>query len=80
MTVQPNLGAGLNARNTILANYECDTRLRSGSYRSVECSAKTALAEWNGDSLLIPMEDDAFLTERGYEYFRPYQTEWYLIR
>ena len=32
------------------------------------------------DSLLIPMEDDAYLTEHGYEFFRPYQTSWYLIR
>ena len=64
----------------ILAGYERDTRLRLGSYRSVEFSAKTALEEWNGDSLVVPMEDDAFLTEQGYEYFRPYQTEWYLIR
>ncbi len=27
-----------------------------------------------------PMEDDAYLTENGYVYFRPYQTKWYLIR
>ena len=74
------LGAGINARNMVLAGYERDTRLRLGAYRSVEFSAKTALEEWNGDSLLVPMEDDAFLTERGYQYFRPYQTEWYLIR
>jgi len=26
------------------------------------------------------MEDDAYLTPAGYEYFRPYQTEWYVIR
>lgn len=27
-----------------------------------------------------PMEDDAFLATDGYVYFRPYQTEWYVIR
>jgi len=26
------------------------------------------------------MEDDGYLTVDGYRYFRPYQTEWYLIR
>jgi len=26
------------------------------------------------------MEDDAYLTTDGYIYFRPYQTEWYVIR
>ena len=30
--------------------------------------------------MTIPMEDDGYLTANGYEYFRPYQTEWYVIR
>ena len=46
----------------------------------LEFSARTAVPEWNGETVLIPMEDDAYLTEKGYVYFRPYQTEWYLIR
>ncbi|MBI4419942.1 MAG: M24 family metallopeptidase [Gemmatimonadetes bacterium] len=75
------LGASINARNMVLGPPSGrDSRLRPGSYRSVEFSATTALPEWNGDSLLIPMEDDAYLTETGYEYFRPYQTSWYLIK
>jgi Xaa-Pro aminopeptidase len=75
------LGANINARDMKLGPGEGDTtRLRPGSYRSVEFSAKSPVPEWNGDSLLVPMEDDAHLTDQGYEYFRPYQTEWYLIR
>ena len=46
----------------------------------MEFSAKSAVPEWKGDSLLIPMEDDAYLTDHGYEFVRPYQTAWYLIR
>ena len=50
--------------------------LRPGAHRSIEFSARTAVPEWNGETVLIPMEDDAYLTEKGYVYFRPYQTEW----
>ncbi|MBI4503783.1 MAG: M24 family metallopeptidase [Gemmatimonadetes bacterium] len=75
------LGSSIDARNGIPGpRPERQSQLRAGNWRSVEFSAKTALSEWNGDSLLIPMEDDAHLTEHGYEYFRPYQTSWYLIR
>src|SRR6185436_5563665 len=75
------LGANLNARDGILGKPDAhDSRLRPGSYRSIELSAKTALPEWHGDSLLIPFEDDAYLTDNGYEWFRPTQTKWYLIR
>ena len=59
---------------------EEDSVLRPGAHRSIEFSARTAVPEWNGETVLIPMEDDAYLTEKGYVYFRPYQTEWYLIR
>ena len=75
------LGANLNARNGVLGPpEEHDSRLRPGSYRSIELSAKTPIPEWKGDSLLIPFEDDAYLTDTGYEWFRPTQTRWYLIR
>jgi len=75
------LGANIDARNGVLDPVPArDSRLRLGSYRSIELSAKTAIPEWNGDSLLIPFEDDAHLTAAGYEWFRPPQTQWYLIR
>ena len=43
-------------------------------------SATTAIPEYDGGTVTIPMEDDGHLTVNGYEYFRPYQTEWYVIR
>ncbi len=75
------VGPSLSARDMELGvRPEEDSVLRPGAYRSIEFSARTAVPEWNGETVLIPMEDDAYLTEKGYVYFRPYQTEWYLIR
>ena len=54
--------------------------LSPASYRSIEFSATTAIPEYAGGPVTIPMEDDGYLTTHGYEYFRPYQTDWYLIR
>jgi Xaa-Pro aminopeptidase len=75
------VGPSLNARNAVLPPPGGrDSVLRLGSYRSIELSATTVIPEWNGDRLTIPFEDDAYLTENGYEWFAPPQTEWYLIR
>lgn len=75
------LGPSINARDMDLSSPpQRDSHLREGSYRSVEFSATTAIPEYGGGEVRIPMEDDAYLTEDGYEYFRPYQTEWYVIR
>ena len=81
MSVIQFAGSSIDARNGIVgATPKRESQLRAGNWRSVEFSAKTALPEWKGDSLLIPMEDDAYLTDHGYEFFRPYQTAWYLVR
>ncbi len=81
------LGPAINARQAIAAPNmdlssppEWDSHLRDGSYRSIEFSATTGVPEYDGGAVRIPMEDDAYLTPEGYKYFRPYQTEWYLIR
>ena len=75
------LGPSINARDMDLSSPpERDSYLREGAYRSVEFSATTAVPEYGGAEVRIPMEDDAYLTSEGYEYFRPYQTEWYVIR
>lgn len=75
------LGPSINARNMDLSTPpDRDSVLRPGSYRSVEFSATTAVPEYDGWKVTIPMEDDAYLSTDGYIYFRPYQTEWYVIR
>ncbi len=75
------LGPAINARNMDLSSPpEWDSHLRDGAYRSIEFSATTAIPEYGGGTVTIPMEDDGYLTADGYEYFRPYQIGWYLIR
>ncbi|MCU0634592.1 MAG: M24 family metallopeptidase [Gemmatimonadaceae bacterium] len=74
------VGPQINARGAILAGPPpWDSKLRLGSYRSIELSATTRIPEWNNGALIIPFEDDAVLTATGYEWFRPPQTRWYLI-
>lgn len=75
------LGPNINARDMDLSSPpERDSYLRDGAYRSIEFSATTAIPDYGGGRVTIPMEDDGYLTANGYEYFRPYQTEWYVIR
>jgi Xaa-Pro dipeptidase len=56
------------------------SRLRSGSYMSIELNTATAVPEWGGQKVLVMMEDDAFLTDEGYRFFHPRQEAWYIIR
>lgn len=75
------LGPNINARDMDLSSPPSDDSvLRDGAYRSIEFSATTSIPEYGGGEVRIPMEDDAVLTANGYEYFRPYQREWYVIR
>lgn len=77
------VGAQVNARNGVIGvgpERDSGSRLRLGSYRSIELSATTRIPEWNNAELTIPFEDDAHLTANGYEWVRPPQTAWYLIR
>jgi hypothetical protein len=55
-------------------------RLRGGSYISIELNTKTPVPEWDGQPVYVMMEDDAYLTDDGWKFFRPRQTAWYLIR
>lgn len=54
--------------------------LRKGSYLSVELNTCTAIPEWVGESVCMMEEDDAYLTDEGYKFFRPRQSELYLVR
>lgn len=75
------VGPQVNARNGMMeAPPARDSRLRLGAYRSIELSATTVIPEWGNGRLVIPMEDGAYLTERGYEWFVPPQTEWWVIQ
>ena len=55
-------------------------RLRLGSYTSIELNTSTNVAEWNNQRVTVMGEDDAVMTESGFQFVRPRQTEFYLIR
>ena len=71
------LGASIDFRKAIGGSEE---RLRLGSYTSIELNTSTKVPEWNNQKVTIMAEDDAVMTEKGYEFIRPRQTEFYLIR
>jgi Xaa-Pro dipeptidase len=81
-----NQGHGLGASIDYRASQREDigathtSRLRKGSYMSIELNTATALPEWDGQKVFVMMEDDAFLTDEGYRFFRPRQEAWYIIR
>jgi len=54
-------------------------KLRNGSYISVELNTVNTIPEWNDQKVILAMEDDAYLTEEGYKFFRPRQEKFYLI-
>ena len=54
--------------------------LRLGSYVAVELNTKAAVPEWGGQEAFAMEEDPAELTSDGYRFFRPRQTEYYLIK
>ena len=71
------LGASIDFRRGIGGDEE---RIRPGSYMSIELNTSTNVPEWNDQRVTIMAEDDAYMTETGYKFFRPRQTEFYLIR
>ncbi|MBZ5571357.1 MAG: aminopeptidase P family protein [Acidobacteriia bacterium] len=54
--------------------------LRPGCYTSIELNTATAVPEWDNQKVYIMMEDDAYLTDQGYKFFRPRQEAFYLVK
>jgi len=71
------LGASIDFRRAIGNTPE---RIRPGSYMSIELNTSTVVPEWNNQKATMMAEDDAFMTEKGYEFFRPRQTELYIVK
>lgn len=55
-------------------------KILPGSYMSIELNTSTFVPEWNNQKVTIMAEDDAYMTDGGYKFFRPRQTEFYLIK
>jgi Xaa-Pro dipeptidase len=54
--------------------------LRAGSYISIELNTASAVPEWGGQKVFVMLEDVAWLDGDGWEFFRPRQEEWHLVR
>lgn len=76
------LGASIDFRAAQRADIgqQAQKRLRAGSYISIELNTGTAIPEWGGQKVFVMMEDDAHLTSDGWQFFRPRQEQWYLVR
>jgi Xaa-Pro dipeptidase len=74
------LGAGIDFRAANRSDTTAlNSRLRLGSYISIELNTATPVAEWGGKKVFVMMEDDAYLTAQGFRFFRPRQEAFYLI-
>ena len=74
------LGASIDFRSASRTTTTPPKKLRLGSYLSAELATTTAIPEWNNQKIVVMAEDDAYLTENGWVFFRPNQTAWYLVR
>ena len=78
-----NQGHGLGASIDFRAAQRPEmgaSRLRKGAYMSIELNTLTPVAEWDGQQVFVMMEDDAYLTDEGYRFFRPRQEVWYIVQ
>ena len=76
------LGASIDFRSAQRQDIgqQAKKQLRGGSYISIELNTATAVPEWNDQKVFVMMEDVAWLGDDGWHFFRPRQTEWYVIR
>jgi Xaa-Pro aminopeptidase len=57
-----------------------DHLLRAGGWHSIELNVVHRVKEWGNEAVRFALEEDALLTERGWEWIDGRQTEFYLIR
>ena len=74
------LGASIDFRPAVANTTVVPERLRLWSYTSIELNTSTNVPEWNNQRVTIMGEDDAVMTENGFQFVRPRQTEFYLIK
>lgn len=70
------VGPSLAFFNPTRQGYE----LRPGTLLSIELFAYTAVPEWSGAKVRMPLEDDALITERGAEWLYPPASRILLVR
>ena len=57
-----------------------DAVLRPNTWRSIELNVRFPVPEWDGQDVRFALEEDAVLTEHGWEWIAGRQSEFYLIR
>lgn len=72
------LGASIDFRRAAIGGDE--ERFRLNSFTSIELNTSTVVPEWNNQKVTIMGEDDAVMTANGFQFIRPRQTEFYLIK
>ena len=75
-----NTGHGSGPSITTWQGVQGTYVLQAGSLFAFEFFAWTPAPEWNGKKVRIPIEDDALLTERGFEYLAPANERILLIK
>ena len=73
------LGASIDFRPAIAATIAPE-HFRLWSYTSIELNTSMNVPEWNNQRVTIMGEDDAVMTPNGFEFVRPRQTEFYLVK
>jgi Metallopeptidase family M24 len=75
------LGASIDYRSAQRSEtMPTSKKLRDGSYIAIELNALTAVPEWDGQKVFVMEEDPAYLTQDGWKFFVPRQTEWYVVK
>jgi Xaa-Pro aminopeptidase len=75
-----NLGHGIGPSIAWFNPERMKYTIHPSNLFSIELFAYTAIPEWGGKKLRIPLEDDALLTERGVEWLYPATDKVLLIR
>jgi len=75
-----NLGHGIGPSIAWFNPERMTYTIQSSNLFSIELFAYTAIPEWGGKKLRIPLEDDAIVTDRGVEWLYPVNQEVLLIR
>ena len=75
-----NLGHGIGPSIAWFNPERMTYTIKPSNLLSIELFAYTAIPEWGGKKLRIPLEDDAIVTERGVEWLYPINQKVLLIR
>ncbi len=75
-----NLGHGIGPSIAWFNPERMTYMIKPSNLLSIELFAYTAIPEWDGKKLRIPLEDNAIVTERGVEWLYPVNQKVLLIR